>query len=90
MSQSIRNTMLVFLVVFTLLLGACTTAAPAATEPAAQPTPEATAIERTGPKEIILATTTSTRDSGLLDVLIPVFGADSYTVKMIAVGTGQA
>lgn len=91
MSQSIRNTMLVFLVVFTLLLGACTTAAPAATEPAAQPTPEPTAIERTGPKEIILATTTSTRDSGLLDVLIPVFESQTgYTVKMIAVGTGQA
>jgi len=42
-------------------------------------------------KEIILATTTSTRDSGLLDVLLPVFEkASGYTVKMVAVGTGQA
>ena len=42
-------------------------------------------------KEIILATTTSTQDSGLLDVLIPVFEADTgYVVKIIAAGTGQA
>lgn len=42
-------------------------------------------------KEIILATTTSTRDSGLLDVLLPLFEkATGYTVKMVAVGTGQA
>lgn len=42
-------------------------------------------------KEIILATTTSTQDSGLLDVLIPIFeGQSGYTVKTVAVGTGQA
>ncbi|MRS03633.1 tungsten ABC transporter substrate-binding protein, partial [bacterium] len=41
--------------------------------------------------EIILATTTSTRDSGLLDVLLPLFEKETgYTVKMVAVGTGQA
>jgi len=41
--------------------------------------------------EIILATTTSTRDSGLLDALIPVFEAQSgYRVKTVAVGTGKA
>ncbi|MEN8172288.1 MAG: substrate-binding domain-containing protein [Chloroflexota bacterium] len=41
--------------------------------------------------EIILATTTSTYDSGLLDVLIPVFEDQSgYQVKIIAVGTGKA
>jgi tungstate transport system substrate-binding protein len=40
---------------------------------------------------IILATTTSTQDSGLLDILIPVFQAKTgYIVKAIAVGTGQA
>jgi tungstate transport system substrate-binding protein len=40
---------------------------------------------------IILATTTSTQDSGLLDVLIPVFEAESgYTVQTVAVGTGAA
>lgn len=41
--------------------------------------------------DIILATTTSTRDSGLLDVLLPPFElATGYSVKIIAVGTGQA
>lgn len=41
--------------------------------------------------ELILATTTSTQDSGLLDVLIPVFEEQTgYTVKVVAVGTGQA
>jgi tungstate transport system substrate-binding protein len=42
-------------------------------------------------KELILATTTSTQDSGLLDVLQPIFEEESgYKVKTIAVGTGQA
>jgi tungstate transport system substrate-binding protein len=40
---------------------------------------------------VILATTTSTQDSGLLDVLVPLFEQQSgYFVKIIAVGTGQA
>jgi tungstate transport system substrate-binding protein len=43
------------------------------------------------PKEMILATTTSTQDSGLLDVLIPEFEKQANVkVKIIAVGTGQA
>jgi tungstate transport system substrate-binding protein len=42
-------------------------------------------------KNIILATTTSTRDSGLLDVLLPVFEKKTgYVVKTVAVGTGKA
>jgi tungstate transport system substrate-binding protein len=42
-------------------------------------------------KTVILATTTSTQDSGLLDVLIPVFEKQTgYFVKTIAVGSGQA
>jgi tungstate transport system substrate-binding protein len=42
-------------------------------------------------KNIILATTTSTQDSGLLDVLIPEFQKKTgYFVKTIAVGSGQA
>jgi tungstate transport system substrate-binding protein len=42
-------------------------------------------------KDIILATTTSTVDSGLLDVLVPVFEKQTgYRVKTISVGTGQA
>ncbi len=44
-----------------------------------------------GQKNIILATTTSTQDSGLLDVLIPLFEKKTgYIVKTIAVGSGQA
>lgn len=40
---------------------------------------------------VILSTTTSTVDSGLLDVLVPLFEARTgYTVKLIGVGTGQA
>ncbi|HYA93394.1 MAG TPA: substrate-binding domain-containing protein [Thermodesulfobacteriota bacterium] len=43
------------------------------------------------PKTIILATTTSTQDSGLLDVLLPIFEKGTgYFVKTIAVGSGQA
>ncbi len=42
-------------------------------------------------REVILATTTSTQDSGLLDVLIPKFEDEyGYKVKTIAVGSGQA
>jgi len=42
-------------------------------------------------KNVILATTTSTQDSGLLDVLIPVFEKKTgYFVKTISVGSGQA
>ena len=44
-----------------------------------------------GSDELILATTTSTQDSGLLDVLIPQFeDAHDYKVKTIAVGSGEA
>src|SRR5437867_3340711 len=40
---------------------------------------------------VILATTTSTQDSGLLDVLVPTFEKQTgYSVKTIAVGTGQS
>jgi len=42
-------------------------------------------------KNIILSTTTSTQDSGLLDVLVPLFEKKSgYSVKTVSVGTGQA
>ncbi|HWO40750.1 MAG TPA: substrate-binding domain-containing protein, partial [Candidatus Eisenbacteria bacterium] len=41
--------------------------------------------------DVILATTTSTQDSGLLDVLLPLFEKQTgYRVKTISVGTGQA
>ncbi len=45
-------------------------------------------VERT---EVILATTTSTQDSGLLDEWVPMFEEEyPYTVKVIAVGSGAA
>jgi tungstate transport system substrate-binding protein len=50
-------------------------------------------VSAAGPaqKNLILATTTSTQDSGLLDVLIPIFEKKTgYFVKTIAVGSGQA
>ena len=56
------------------------------TEPAASPMPPKPARP-----DIILATTTSTQDSGLLDVLVPTFQkATGYQVKVIAVGSGAA
>lgn len=42
-------------------------------------------------RSVILSTTTSTQDSGLLDVLIPLFEKQTgYSVKTVSVGTGQA
>ena len=41
--------------------------------------------------EVIFATTTSVQDTGLLDVIVPMFEKDTgYRVKAVAVGTGQA
>src|SRR5436309_1207357 len=40
---------------------------------------------------VILATTTSVQDSGLLDVLVEKFQDETgYTLKAVAVGSGQA
>src|SRR5881296_3696997 len=42
-------------------------------------------------QEIILATTTSVQDTGLLDVIVPIFEKENGSrVKAVAVGTGQA
>jgi tungstate transport system substrate-binding protein len=63
------------------------TAVPAAA-PAAQPTP---VPRSSSDRDIILATTTSTQDSGLLDVLVPLFEEQTgYQVKTVSVGTGAA
>jgi tungstate transport system substrate-binding protein len=64
-------------------------------EPTRQPAGQATAAASPAPTkasgELILATTTSTQDSGLLDVLVPKFEDETgYSVKTIAVGSGQA
>lgn len=46
----------------------------------------------TAPSKVVLASTTSTQDSGLFDVLIPAFekANPTYKVDVIAVGTGEA
>ncbi|WP_423799505.1 substrate-binding domain-containing protein [Neobacillus sp. SAB-20_R2A] len=83
-----KNRLLITLFAFMLLiLSACgnsdtkTNAAPK----------EKKAAEKPAPTEMILATTTSTQDSGLLDVIIPMFEKENNVkVKTIAVGTGQA
>lgn len=80
------------LAVLALIVGACSssaaTASPGASTSAA---PSQSAGAPAGSKNIILATTTSLQDSGLLDVLVPAFeSATGYTVKTVAVGTGQA
>jgi tungstate transport system substrate-binding protein len=63
-----------------VLLAACASATPVATQPPKPSNPD-----------LILATTTSTQDSGLLDVLVPAFEqATGYTVKTVAVGSGEA
>jgi tungstate transport system substrate-binding protein len=69
--------------VLLLVLAACGSPAPGTSaSPAAGPSAE---------RSIILATTTSTQDSGLLDELLPAFeAATGWAAKPIAVGSGQA
>jgi tungstate transport system substrate-binding protein len=51
----------------------------------------ASAGAQTPGSTVVLSTTTSTQDSGLLDVLVPLFEKQSgLTVKPVSVGTGQA
>jgi tungstate transport system substrate-binding protein len=66
------------------------TAAAGSTAPAIPPEPTATPISRT-PGHLLLATTTSTQDSGLLDYILPDFQKKyNVIVDVIAVGTGQS
>lgn len=75
---------LVSLLILVVFLVGCTTNQPTPTPEESTPVP----VEK---KEIILSTTTSTQDSGLLDYLLPEFTKDTgYDVKTVAVGTGQA
>ncbi|MEW5871833.1 MAG: substrate-binding domain-containing protein [Chloroflexota bacterium] len=86
------------LVILAVFATACTgpaatpepTQAPPPTQEAPKPEPTATTAEAAG-KKLILATTTSTQDSGLLDYLLPDFEAlAGVKIDVIAVGTGQA
>ena len=96
-----RSKILIALLTLVLLVGlisVVTSCSSEATTPATtQATTPATtkAVITTPPKpanpEIIMASTTSTRDSGLMDVLIPIFQQQTgYTVKPVYVGSGAA
>jgi len=70
-----KKYLLVPLFVLSLLLAACGQKAP----------------DSLSNPDLILATTTSTQDSGLLDVLVPMFEEQTgFTVQTVAVGTGAA
>ena len=80
-----------------LVAGACSSgsAGPQARAPAPSAAAASAAaspsVGQAGSTNLILATTPSLQDSGLLDVLVPAFEkASGYTVKTVAVGTGQA
>jgi len=81
---------LILLLILGLTLSAC---GPAVTPEPAAPTDPEEPLEKSDPTNptLILATTTSTQDSGLLDVLVPMFQEQTgYTVQTVAVGTGAA
>jgi tungstate transport system substrate-binding protein len=66
---------------------ACAPSGTTGTPPAAAPQPTPSPAIR----DLVLATTTSTQDSGLLDVLVPLFEQQTgYRVKTVSVGTGAA
>ena len=81
-----KSSAFIFVTLFSLivlLLSACSPLSSQTQVPTAPPPPDN--------PNLILATTTSTQDSGLLDMLIPIFEAQTgYLVQTIAVGTGAA
>lgn len=80
---------LVFRAAATLVAGMALAACGSASS-ASSPSPSSSVPVPAKP-DLILATTTSTQDSGLLDQLIPAFQkATGYKVKTVAVGSGQA
>lgn len=77
-----RALKLVVLGVLVGVLAGCSGATVASNSPTNSPA---------GSRDLILATTTSTQDSGLLDVLVPAFeAATGHKVKTVAVGSGAA
>jgi tungstate transport system substrate-binding protein len=100
MKLASRNILLSLLLAFSILLAACgsststdvpVTVPPAATEAPVTTAPTQVPVVVPANPNLILATTTSTQDSGLLDVLVPMFEKQAgYMVKTVAVGTGEA
>ncbi len=79
---------LLIIAIMVLVTGCGKTATPTTST---TPAPQSTETPKPARPEIILSTTTSTQDSGLLEVLLPVFEKKTgYKVKPIAVGTGAA
>jgi tungstate transport system substrate-binding protein len=82
-----RNIALSLLLVLSVVLTACGSAA---TPERVTEAPAEAPVAPANPN-LILATTTSTQDSGLLDVLVPMFEEQTgYKVQTVAVGSGQA
>jgi tungstate transport system substrate-binding protein len=78
--MSRQNLSVISIVIFALILVRCS-----------GKTSNENAPETAERADIILATTTSTQDSGLLDLLLPIFQENNgYLVKTVAVGTGKA
>lgn len=76
-----RSQLLIFLslLIVSLVLSGC------------QPVVAPTAESQPAPTRLLLATTTSTQDSGLLDVILPDFEQQAnVSIDVVAVGTGQA
>ncbi len=69
-----------------------TTSAPQTTVALQTTTSAASASTTVAKSDLVLATTTSTKDSGLLDMLVPEFSKvfPQYAVKIVAVGSGEA
>jgi tungstate transport system substrate-binding protein len=85
--KQILSFLLTLMMIMSLMVGCGQTQQPPAEE-TSQEAPETPVVENTS---IILATTTSTQNSGLLDYLLPVFKEDTgIEAKVVAVGTGKA
>ena len=91
--------MLALVLALALLAAGCggteettTTAAQSSTTVAPETTTTAAPGTTLAKSDLLLASTTSTQDSGLFDVLIPAFEAayPQYVVKVTAVGSGEA
>lgn len=91
MKKTLTYVLLLLLILGTVSGCAPKTEAPVeapANTPAEEPAAESEPVVE---ESIILATTTSTQDSGLLDFLLPIFTEETgIEVKTIAVGTGNA
>lgn len=91
--SSLWGRALIFGLMLTLSLGMIGCSTPATEAPPAEtPAAETPAETPTEVRNLVLASTTSTEDSGLFDVLIPAFEAadEGVKVQVIAVGTGEA